>query len=385
MELDVELCGKIVSECGILVVRDPPGGMCAQVPGILGMNVLSRCYQELFGQHGQALFDSPPVAEPALVPVIRGTVYIPVVKVKEVVATVGSQGCMVGPSLTEQINAVDLSALEVEEQDDVPILQRYRRLPPSEYDVVKMHINQLLEAQIICESCSPYASPIVLGRKKDGSLRMCIDYCQLNSKTRKDAFPLPRIKETLDALTGARWFSTLNLASGYNKVPETEGDKHKTAFCTPFGLFEWNRMLFGLCNAPSTFQHLMERLFGDQRHQSLLLYLDNIVVFSSSVAQHLERLEVVLGQLKWEGLKAKLEKCVFFKQQVKYLGHVVSSQGVATDPGKVEVVANWACPGSVTELRSFIGFALYYRYCGPCICSTCCMSGAGVPGDPSRT
>ncbi|KAL0161382.1 hypothetical protein M9458_045107, partial [Cirrhinus mrigala] len=500
MELDVELCNKIVPECGILVVKDPPGGMCAEVPGVLGMNVLSRCYGELFGQHGQALFNSPPVVEapsfvmqalqhcheiksqpvfgqvgrarvrgryqcrvpggtmkiitatcseqcsggtvlfeplesglpagllasPALVPVSRGTVYIPVVnvgmidvvlypntllgtlhgvyvvslppgvtEVKEVVATVGSQGCVVGPSLQDQIESVDLSALGMEEQgkvrtllqhyqsvfsahdndlgctnlishdipltDDVPVRQRYRRLPPSEYDVVKTHINQLLEAQIIRESCSPYASPIVLVKKKDGSLRMCVDYRQLNSKTRKDAFPLPRIEETLDALTGARWFSTLDLASGYNQVPVTEGDKAKTAFCTPFGLFEWNRMPFGLCNAPSTFQRLMERLFGDQRHQSLLLYLDDIVVFSCSVTQHLERLEVVLGRLKREGLKAKLEKCAFFKQQVKYLGHVVSSQGVATDPSKVEVVAKWGRPVNVTELRSFLGFASYYR------------------------
>ncbi|KAL0198417.1 hypothetical protein M9458_006957, partial [Cirrhinus mrigala] len=500
MELDVELCNKIVPECGILVVRDPPGGMCAEVPGVLGMNVLSRCYQELFGQHGQALFNSPPVVEapsfvmqalqhcheiksqpvfgqvgrarvrgryqcrvpggtmkiitatcseqcsggtvlfeplesglpagllvsPALVPVSRGTVYIPVVnvgmidvvlypntllgtlhgvyvvslppgvtEVMDAVATVGSQGCVVGPSLQDQIESVDLSALGMEEQgevrtllrhyqsvfsahdndlgctnlishdipltDDVPVRQRYRRLPPSEYDVVKTHINQLLEAQIIRESCSPYASPIVLVKKKDGSLRMCVDYRQLNSKTRKDAFPLPRIEETLDALTGARWFSTLDLASGYNQVPVTEGDKAKTAFCTPFGLFEWNRMPFGLCNAPSTFQRLMERLFGDQRHQSLLLYLDDIVVFSSSVTQHLERLEVVLGRLKREGLKAKLEKCAFFKQQVKYLGHVVSSQGVATDPSKVEVVAKWGRPVNVTELRSFLGFASYYR------------------------
>ncbi|KAI2645003.1 Retrovirus-related Pol polyprotein from transposon 17.6 [Labeo rohita] len=120
-------------------------------------------------------------------------------------------------------------------------------------------------------------------------------------------------------------------------------------------------MPFGLCNAPNTFQRLMERLFGDLQHQSLLLYLDDIVVFSSSVTQHLEWLEVVLGRLKLEGLKAKLEKCALFKQQVKYLGHVVSSQGVATDPSKVEVVAKWGRPVNVTELRLFLGFASYYR------------------------
>lgn len=500
IELDVEICGKVMPECGILVVKDPPGGMCTQVPGILGMNVLSRCYKELFGRHGQALFDLPSIVgvpevvrqalqqcheatsqlglgpagrvrvrgryqcrvpggtmkivpatcsdqfsegmvmfepldsglpaglltSPALVPVVRGTVYVPVVnvgsldvmlypktvlgtlegvfvaslppgltEVTEAVAMVGSQGGAVDLLLKEQIDLVDLSVLSREEQsnvrtllqnyrsvfsahesdlgctnlishdipltDNIPVRQRYRRLPPSEYDVVKTHINQLLEAQIIRESCSPYASPLVLVKKKDGSLRMCVDYRQLNAKTRKDAFPLPRIEETLDALTGARWFSTLDLASGYNQVPVTEEDRPRTAFCTPFGLFEWNRMPFGLCNAPSTFQRLMERLFGDQRHQSLLLYLDDIVVFSSSVTQHLERLELVLGRLKHEGLKAKLEKCAFFKPKVKYLGHVVSAQGVATDPGKVEVVANWACPTNVTELRSFLGFASYYR------------------------
>lgn len=106
--------------------------------------------------------------------------------------------------------------------------------------------------------------------RKDGSLRMCVDYRQLNNKTRKDAFPLPQIEESLDALAGARWFSTMDLASGYNQVPVSEADRPKTAFCTPFGLFEWNRMPFGLCNAPSTFQRLMQRLFGDQQCQSLL-------------------------------------------------------------------------------------------------------------------
>lgn len=190
---------------------------------------------------------------------------------------------------------------------------------------------------------------------------MCVDYRHLNSKTRKDAFPLPRIEETLDSLAGARWFSTMDLASGYNQVPVTEADRAKTAFCTPFGLFEWNRMPFGLCNAPGTFQRLMERMFGDQQCQSLLLYLDDIVVFSSSVDQHLARMEVVLSRLHREGLKAKLSKCAFFKQEVQYLGHVISSEGVSTDPGKIEAVSQWPLPTSVTELRSFLGFASYYR------------------------
>lgn len=245
--------------------------------------------------------------------------------------------------------------------DDKPVRQRYRRLPPSDYDAVKAHLRQLLDSQVIRESSSPYASPIVIVRKKCGGLRMCVDYRQLNSRTRKDAFPLPRIEESLDALSGAQWFSTLDLASGYNQVPVTELDRPKTAFCTPFGLFEFNRMAFGLCNAPSTFQRLMERMFGAQHCQSLLLYLDDIIVFSSSVEDHIHRLDLVLSRLRKKGLKVKLEKCCFFQKEVQYLGHLVSREGVSTDPAKVSAVAKWPRPTTVSELRSFLGFAGYYR------------------------
>ncbi len=190
---------------------------------------------------------------------------------------------------------------------------------------------------------------------------MCVDYGQLNAKTRRDAYPLPRIEESLDALTGAKWFSTLDLASGYNQVPVAEADKHKTAFCTPFGLSEFNRMAFGLCNAPSTFQRLMERIFGDQSFQSLLLYLVDVVVFSTSVEKLLQRLELVLQRLQKENLKVKLSKCCFLQKQVKYLGHVVSEDGVAIDPDKIAAVTPWKCPENVKELKSFLGFASYYR------------------------
>ena len=134
-----------------------------------------------------------------------------------------------------------------------------------------------------------------------------MDYRLLNGKNRKDAFPIPRIEESLDALTGEKWFSTMDLASGYHQVPVTDQDKKKTAFCTLFSLFELNRIPFGLCNAPSTFQRLMERMFRDQRCRSLLIYLDDIVVFSSTVEEHISRLGMVLCRLQREGLKAKLE------------------------------------------------------------------------------
>lgn len=208
--------------------------------------------------------------------------------------------------------------------DDEPVRQRYQRLPPSDYEAVKQHIQQLLQNQVIRESTSPYASPIVVVRKKVCQIRLCVDYRQLNCRTCRDAFPLPRIEKSLDALCGAQWFSTFDLTSGYNQVPVAERDKYKTAFCTHFGLFEFNRMPFGLCNAPSTFQRLMEHMFGDQRFQTLLLYLDDIIIFSSTIAQHLERLEMFFGRLQQEGLEAKLEKCCFFRQEVGYLSHVVS-------------------------------------------------------------
>lgn len=192
---------------------------------------------------------------------------------EQVVAAVRSHTAQTG-SVGEKITSLNLSMLDREEQhkvralllkyeavfsafdgdlgvtnliehtipllDTVPVRQRYRRIPPSEYEAVKSHINQLLATQVIRESSSPYASPIVLVRKKDGSLRLCVDYRQLNKKTRKDAFALPRIEETLDSLSGARWFTTMDLACGYNQVPVAENDRPKTAFCTPFGLFEFN-------------------------------------------------------------------------------------------------------------------------------------------------
>ncbi|KAI4874713.1 hypothetical protein NFI96_007692 [Prochilodus magdalenae] len=182
-------------------------------------------------------------------------------------------------SCDTQVEVVGECNHEIPVVDDIPVRQRYRRLPPSQYEQVKAHIQELVDREMVRVSCSPYSSPIVVVQKKDGAKRLCVDYRQLNAKTRKDAYPLPRIEESLDGLAGAQLFSTLDLTSGYNQVPMAEKDKQKTAFCTPFGLFEFNRMPFGLCNSPSTFQRLMERIFGDERFHSLLLYLDDTVIF----------------------------------------------------------------------------------------------------------
>ena len=246
--------------------------------------------------------------------------------------------------------------------DSAPIRQRYRSLPPSQYQEVRRHIQGLLEAGTIQESVSPWASPIVVVRKKDQSIRLCVDYRRLNAVTTKSSFPLPRIDESLQALGQARYFSVLDLTSGYHQVAMDKDDMEKTAFVTPFGLWEFTRMPFGLCNAPATFQRLMQRCLGDQALSSLLIYLDDIIVFSGTFEEHLKRLELVFSRLRSHGLKAKPRKCSFFKTEVKYLGHLVrAGEGVRPDPDKVAVVKDWPLPTTTSELRSFLGFTGFFR------------------------
>lgn len=245
--------------------------------------------------------------------------------------------------------------------DGVSVNLPYRRIPPTQFEEVKQHIRELLHRDIIRESTSAYASPIVIVRKKNGELRLCVDYRKLNSKTIKDAYPLPRVEESFDTLCGSRYFSTMDLTSGYNQVAVEENDKHKTAFTTPFGLYEFNTMPFGLCNAPATFQRLMQHCFRDEVFQILLVFLDDIIVFSRTVEEQIQRLEVVFQKLRQHGLKLKPSKCDFFKEEVKYLGHIVSKHGINTDPLKVQAVSDWATPSTPKQLRSFLGLASYYR------------------------
>ena len=246
-------------------------------------------------------------------------------------------------------------------QDDTPVNLPYRRIPPSQYDEVRDHIKTLLQKRVIRESCSPYASPIVVVRKKDGSLRLCVDYRKLNQKTVKDAYPLPRIEESWDALKGAKYFTTLDLAAGYHQVAMDEKDRAKTAFTTPFGLYEYERMPFGLCNAPATFQRLMQATMSDLIFQIMLVYLDDILVYGKTFSEHLARVDKVFCRLKEAGLKLKPSKCAFLQREVTYLGHRVSAKGISTDPEKVTVVQQWPTPKSMRHLRSFLGFCSYYR------------------------
>ncbi|KRX36686.1 Retrovirus-related Pol polyprotein from transposon 17.6 [Trichinella murrelli] len=196
--------------------------------------------------------------------------------------------------------------------------------------------------------------------KRDGSCRFCVDYRQLNNVTQKDAHPLPRIDDTLDALSGAQWFPT-DLASGYWQVEMETRDREKTAFTTPYGLYQFKVMPFGLCNAPASFQRLMETSLRGLVGSKCLVYLDDVIVFGRTAEEHTARLQEVLDRLRKVGLKVKPEKCQLMKRKVAYLGHIISEKGIATDPSKTRAVKEWQAPSCVSELRQFLGLASYYR------------------------
>ena len=256
----------------------------------------------------------------------------------------------------------DLIQHEIHLQDDTPFKDPYRRIPPALYEEVREHLKEMLEAGAIRESCSPFSSNVVLVRKKDNSLRFCIDFRKLNARTIKDAYSLPRIEETIDSLAGSKYFSKLDLRSGYWQVEIKEEDKHKTAFTVgPLGFYECNRMAFGLTNAPASFQRLMERCMGDLNLKECLIYLDDIIIFSKTFDEHIKRLEDCFERLKQHGLKLKGSKCEFLQRETQYLGHIDSESGIKTDPSKISALKSWPVPTNVTELRSFLGFAGYYR------------------------
>ena len=250
----------------------------------------------------------------------------------------------------------------IELTDETPFKLPHHRIPPSMYETVRQHVKDMLAAGVIRESKSPFTSPVVLAKKKDNSLRFCIDYRRLNARTVKDSFALPRLEETFDALVGARWFTCLDLKAGYWQVGVKEEDKHKTAFTLgPLGFYECERLPFGTTNAPATFQRLMGAVMGDLNLTQCLLYIDDIIVYSKTVEEHLERLEAVFRKLDEAGLKLKPSKCVFMCQEVKYLGHIVSSEGVKTDPDKIEALNKWPVPKNQKDVRKFLGFAGFYR------------------------
>lgn len=226
---------------------------------------------------------------------------------------------------------------------------------------MRKHLQELLQAGIIRESRSPYASPIVVVRKKSAAVRMCIDYRLLNSRTIPDQYTTPCIDEVLNVLSRSKWFSVLDLQSGYYQIAMNEEDKEKTAFICPLGFYEFERMPQGITGALATFQHLMERAVRDMNLLQVIVYLDDLIVFGRSLEEHEERLLKVLDRLAEVGLKLSLDKCQICMPEVKYLGHIVSAQGVSPDPAKFEAVTSWPKPTNLKTLQSFLGFCGYYR------------------------
>ncbi|GFW93780.1 retrovirus-related Pol polyprotein from transposon 297 [Trichonephila clavipes] len=245
--------------------------------------------------------------------------------------------------------------------DHAPINQRAYRVSPTERRIIHEEVQKMLDEGIVQPSESPWSSPVVLVRKKDGSWRFCVDYRKLNSVTKKDVYPLPRIDDTLDCLKGAKFFSSMDLRSGYWQIEIDEADREKTAFITPEGLYEFKVMPFGLCNAPATFERMMDNLLRNFKWTMCLCYLDDIIVFSETFEDHLIRLRLVLKCLQEAGLKLNSKKCLFAAQEVKILGHHVSSNGVRPDPDKIKAVRNFPTPKNIHDIRSFLGLCSYFR------------------------
>lgn len=253
------------------------------------------------------------------------------------------------------------SVMDIAVHDNTPVVYRPYRLSHCERQKVRAMVDELIDNDIVQESSSNYASPILLVKKKNGESRLCVDYRCLNSKTIKDKYPLPLIDDQLSNLSGNKYFITLDLASGYYQIPMGEGSRHLTAFVTPDGHYEFKRMPFGLANAPAIFQKMMNQILGSRRFKSALAYMDDLLIPSASIEEGFQRLEDVLIILQEAGLTLKLSKCSFFDTSIEYLGYEISCEGIKPSQRKISAVQNFPVPRNVHEVRQFLGLASYFR------------------------
>ena len=250
--------------------------------------------------------------------------------------------------------------IELESGARPPAMAPYRMAPP-ELEELRKQLKELLEAGFIRPSKAPFGAPVLFQRKYDGSLRMCIDYRALNKVTIKNKYPIPLVADLFDRLGKARYFSKLDLRSGYWQVRIAEGDEQKTACVTRYGSFEFLVMPFGLTNAPTTFFTLMNKIFHPFLDKFVVVYLDDIVVYSDNLQDHVEHLRRVFEVLRENELYVKKEKCSFAQKKVSFLGHHIKDGRIMMERDKVQAINEWEPPKNTSELRSFLGLANYYR------------------------
>jgi hypothetical protein len=242
-----------------------------------------------------------------------------------------------------------------------PISKRPYRMPPKELAELKNQLQELLNKGYIRPSSSPWGSPALFVKKKDGSLRMCVNYHTLNAVTIKNKYPLPRIDVLFDQLVGVKVFSKIDLRSGYHQIKIRANDVPKMAFSTRYGLYEFLVMSFGLTNAPAYFMYIMNSVFMNELDKFVVVFIDDILIYSKDEAEHAKHLRIVLQRLRNHKLYAKFSKCEFWLDSVKFLGHTISKDGISVDPSKVQEVMDWKPPKSVHQIHSFLGLASYYR------------------------
>jgi hypothetical protein len=242
-----------------------------------------------------------------------------------------------------------------------PISKRPYRMPPNELAELKIQLQDLLDKGYIRPSASPWGCPSLFVKKKDNSLRLCVDYRPLNAVTIKNKYPLPRIDILFDQLAGAKVLSKIDLRSRYHQIKIRPSDIPKTAFSTRYGLYEYLVLSFGLTNAPAYFMYLMNSIFMQELDKFVMVFIDDILIYSKNLEDHANHLHIVLQRLSDHHLYAKFSKCEFWLNTVKFLGHTISRDGISVDPSKVQEVLDWKPPTSVHQIRSFLGLASYYH------------------------
>ena len=250
---------------------------------------------------------------------------------------------------------------EINLNSDIPIKQRAYRTSVREKEIINSQVKEMLENDIIEPSTSPYSSPVVLVKKRNGKYRFCVDYRKLNAITIKDSYPLPLIQDLIESFAGCQYFTVMDLCSGYWQVPMKPEDKHKTAFITSTGLYQFKTLPFGLVCAPATFQRFVQKVMGDMVFKCVVVYLDDILIYSKTFEEHVEHIEMVLQKAVEFNLSLNQDKCIFATNKVTYLGFVISNDGLSPDPEKLKAVRDFPRPKCVRDIRSFLGLTGFYR------------------------